>query len=62
MKETGKRTIDYRKSLGDPETREAVMERMQSDEKTKQLFDKFPEQLQEEIIAFAMGNWGLKIT
>ena len=57
-----KKTIDYRKILGDSQTREEVMERIQSDAGAYRKFQLLPEALQEEIIAFAMGNWGIKIT
>ena len=57
MKEQ-KKTIDYRKVLGDAQTREAVMERIQSDAESYRKFQLLTEDLQEEIIAFAMGNWG----
>lgn len=54
--------FDYRKILGDPQTREKVMEKIQSDELSFRKFQNLTEELQEELIAFAMGNWGLKVT
>lgn len=54
--------INYRKILGDSQTREEVMEKIQNDEKAYHQFQKLTEDMQEEIIAFAMGNWGLKVT
>lgn len=54
--------IDYQNVLGDPLTREAVMSSIEQDEETFQVFQGFSETLQEELIAFCMGNWGLKIT
>ena len=54
--------IDYRNVLGEPMTREAVMTAIEQDEELFHVFQEFPEELQEELIAFCMGNWGLKIT
>lgn len=62
MNEARKRAVDYRKILGDSQTREAVMQKIYSDEEPKKLFEKLSEEMQEEIVAFAMGNWGLKVT
>ena len=56
-----RKTIDYRKVLGDPQTREEVMERVMEDAESYRKFQALPEDLQEEIVAFAMGNWGVKI-
>ena len=54
--------INYRNVLGDPLTREEVMVEIERDKETYLKFQEFPEELQEELIAFCMGNWGLKIT
>lgn len=54
--------IDYRNVLGDPLTREAVMTAIEQNDEVFLVFQEFPEKLQEELIAFCMGNWGLKIT
>ena len=53
--------IDYRKVLGDSQTREEVMERIQTDAESYQKFQSLTEDLQAEIVAFAMGNWGVKV-
>ncbi len=58
----GSSKIDYRNVLGEPLTREAVMAAIEQDERLFLIFQEFSEELQEELIAFCMGNWGLKIT
>lgn len=54
--------LEYQNVLGDPLTREEVMLAIEQSQETYLAFQKFPEELQEELIAFCMGNWGLKIT
>ena len=53
---------NYHSILGEPLTREDVMLAIEQDEDTFAMFQEFSETLQEELIAFCMGNWGLKIT
>lgn len=48
--------------LGETKTRREVLQEIYSDEEVKYYFETFPETLQEELIAFCMGNRGLKIT
>lgn len=57
-----KKKVDYQNVLGNSRTREEVMETIERDEETFLAFQSFPEELQEELIAFCMGNWGLGIT
>ena len=54
--------IDYRNVLGDPLERGVVIDAIERDAETYRIFQKLSEVLQEELIAFCMGNWGLKIT
>ena len=58
----GKEKIEYRNILGEQQTREEVMSVIDKDEMVSLMFQEFSEELQEELIAFCMGNWGLKIT
>ena len=57
-----KRKIEYRNILGEQQTREEVMSVIEKDATVSLMFQEFSEELQEELIAFCMGNWGLKIT
>lgn len=52
----------YRNVLGDPLTREEVMAKIEENDETYLKFQRFSEELQEELIAFCMGNWGMRIT
>lgn len=54
--------INYRSVLGKQQTREEVISALEKDKDTYNMFLQFPEQLQEELVAFCMGNWGLKLT
>lgn len=53
---------DYRKILGNLQTREEVMEKIQLDDEMYRVFEELSEEMQEEVIAFCMGNWGIKTT
>lgn len=57
-----KQKMNYRNILGEQQTREEVMAAIEKDETIALMFQEFSEELQEELIAFCMGNWGLKIT
>ena len=54
--------LDYRAILGDPMTREEVLKQIEKDPKCHEIFQKLPESLKEELIAFCMGNRGAKVT
>ena len=54
--------LDYRAILGDPMTREEVLKQIEKDSKCHEIFQKLPESLKEELIAFCMGNRGAKVT
>ena len=56
------RKLDYRNILGDPMTRAEVLKQIAKDKETYEKFQELTEELQEEIIAFCMGNRGLKMT
>lgn len=58
----GKKELDYRNVLGEPATRLEVLAEIEKDESLYESFRGFPEYLKEELIAFCMGNRGLKIT
>ena len=53
---------NYQNVLGDLKTRTEVMATIEGNEEAFLMFQEFPEKLQEELIAFCMGNWGVKIT
>ncbi len=57
-----KSELDYRNVLGEPATRLEVLAEIEKDESLYEMFQGFPEYLKEELIAFCMGNRGLKIT
>ena len=57
-----KQKMEYRDILGEQQTREEVMDAIEKNETVAQMFQEFSEELQEELVAFCMGNWGLKIT
>ena len=54
--------LDYRSILGDPKTRAEVLQQIESDIESNERFQGLPEELKEELIAFCMGNRGLRIT
>ena len=54
--------LDYRTILGDPMTREEVLKQIEKDQESYENFQKLPESLKEELIAFCMGNRGAKVT
>lgn len=54
--------LDYRAILGDPMTREEVLKQIEKDPESYEIFQKLPESLKEELIAFCMGNRGAKVT
>lgn len=54
--------LDYRSILGDPKTRAEVLQQIESDIESNEKFQGLPEELKEELIAFCMGNRGLRIT
>ena len=66
LKKEGKqmetKQLDYRAILGDPMTREEVLKQIEKDPKCHEIFQKLPESLKEELIAFCMGNRGAKVT
>ena len=53
---------DYRFIFGEPKTREEVIGQLQSEEQLWRTFCELTVSYQEEIIAFCMGNQGIKIT
>ncbi len=53
---------DYRYNLGDPRTRAEVLQEISEDSETQRKFLALPEEMKEALIAFCMGNRGLKIT
>ncbi len=54
--------FDYCNILGDPSTRASVMAALRQDPESYSTFQEFPPEVQEEMIAFCMGNAGLKLT
>ena len=54
--------LDYRKILGDPRTRKEVLSEIEKDPSSLCAFQKLPHELQEEFLAFCMGNRGAKVT
>ena len=56
------KSYDLSAVLGEPKTRREVLQEIYRDEEAKYYFETFSEALQEELIAFCMGNRGLKIT
>ena len=54
--------LDYRAILGDPMTREGVLKQIEKNPESYEIFQKLPESLKEELIAFCMGNRGAKVT
>ena len=48
--------------FGGPKTRKEVLAEIQEDQQASQFFENLTEVLKEELIAFCMGNRGLKIT
>ena len=57
-----KETFDFHKIVGDSKTRKEVLAEIENCPISRNLFQKLSEALQEELIAFCMGNRGLKIT
>ena len=55
-------TCDLSKVLGESKTRKEVIKEIESNLEAKHYFDKLPEAIKGEFIAFCMGNRGLKIT
>ncbi len=53
---------DYRYNLGDPKTRAEVMQEIAKDPETQRKFLGLPEEMKEALVAFCMGNRGLRIT
>ena len=56
------KTMELSEILGNPKTRKEVLAEIEKDELSCQYFKGLPTVLQEEMIAFCMGNRGLKIT
>ncbi len=56
------RLQDYRYNLGDPKTREEVLREISEDAETWEKFQGLTGEMKEALIAFCMGNRGLKIT
>lgn len=54
--------MNYRNVLGQRETRTEVLRLIEQEEETRQKYLLLPDELKEELIAFCMGNRGLKIT
>lgn len=54
--------LDYRNILGDPMTRSRVLEQIAMDAEACEKFQELTDELKEELIAFCMGNRGLKVT
>lgn len=54
--------MGLREVLGESKTRKEVLAEIYSEEQSSEYFKVLPETLQEELIAFCMGNQGLKIT
>lgn len=54
--------LDYRNILGDPMTWAEVMEQIAKDKEAYEKFQELTDELKEELIAFCMGNRGLKMT
>lgn len=57
-----KKQLDYRTILGEPKTRDEVLKQIESDHETAEKFKRLTIQLQQELIAFCMGNKGVKVT
>ena len=55
------KVLDYRSIMGEPVTRMEVLAEIEKDDILYETFRGFPEHLQEELIAFCMGNRGLKV-
>lgn len=53
---------DYRTLLGETKTRAEVLDEIQKDAQTYKKFQELTYVLQEELLAFCMGNRGLKVT
>lgn len=56
------KTMDLSEILGNPKTRKEVLAEIEQEEQCFQIFHALSATLQEELIAFCMGNRGLKIT
>lgn len=56
------KTMELSEILGNPKTRKEVVAEIEKDELSCLYFKNLPVVLQEELIAFCMGNRGLKIT
>ena len=56
------RTMELSEILGNPKTRKEVLAEIEREEQSLQFFHALSATLQEELIAFCMGNRGLKIT
>ena len=56
------KTMDLSEILGNPKTRKEVLAEIEQEEQCFQFFHALSATLQEELIAFCMGNRGLKIT
>ena len=54
--------MDLSEILGSPKTRKEVLQEIREDAESYQFFKSLTEALQEELVAFCMGNRGLKIT
>lgn len=54
--------LDYRSILGEPRTRAEVLKQIENDREANEKFQGLTEELKEELIAFCMGNRGLKVT
>lgn len=58
----GEKQLDYRNVLGESASRLEVLAEIEKEKELHQKFREFPEHLKDEMIAFCMGNRGLKIT
>lgn len=54
--------IDYRSILGESKTRAEVLKQIEKNKEVSEKFQGLTDELKEELIAFCMGNRGLKIT
>ena len=54
--------LDYRSILGTPKTRAEVLKEVQADKVSYAMFQNLTDELKEELIAFCMGNRGLRLT
>lgn len=56
------KTLDYRSILGEPKSRSEVLKQIEEDKETNEKFQGLTDELKEELIAFCMGNRGLRVT